>query len=146
MAQLVLTIVVGLLAGVAIGFQNPLTSLMAKRIGALEGAFVVHLGGTVIALVPLLALRGGGLGAWRSVPWYALGAGALGLVFLSSISYTIPRVGVAATVALIVAAQLGVSVALDHFGVLETIARPLDVQRAVGITMLVVGAWLVLRP
>ena len=34
-------------------------------------------------LVPLLFLRGGNLGNWRSLPWYALAAGTLGLIVVS---------------------------------------------------------------
>lgn len=146
MTQLIIAVLVGLLGGIAIGFQNPLASLMGQRIGAIEAAFVIHAGGAVAALVPVLALRGGGLDAWRGVPWYALGAGVLGVVLIASISYTIPRLGVAATVVLIVAAQLGVSIVLDHFGLLETVARRLDVQRALGFGLVVLGAWLVVRP
>lgn len=146
MAQIVLPVIVGLLGGIAIGFQNPLASLMGQRVGAIEGAFIIHIGGAAAAFLPVLALRGGGLGAWRGVPWYALGAGVLGVIVITAVSYTIPRIGVAATVVLVVGAQLVVSVLVDHFGVLEAIARPLDLQRLAGIVLLIGGAWLVLRP
>lgn len=145
MQAVLLSVFVGILGGVAIGFQNPLASLMGQRLGILEAAFVIHVGGTALAGVLLLPLGGGGLGAWRTVPWYALGAGALGVVLIGSIAFTIPRIGVAATVALVVAAQLVIGVWLDHVGLLETAVRPLSALRLLGCGLLLGGAWLVLR-
>ncbi|MEE8477284.1 MAG: DMT family transporter, partial [Gemmatimonadales bacterium] len=85
-----LPIIISLLGGVAIGLQNPLASLMGQRIGILQGAFIIHLGGTLLAGGLILAVPGGNLAAWRSVPWYALGAGALGVALVSAISFAIP--------------------------------------------------------
>jgi transporter family-2 protein len=118
---------------------------MSQHIGTMESVFIIHLGGVVVAGVLLLAMGGGNLGAWRSVPWYALGAGLLGLVILSAVSYTIPRIGAATTVALIVAAQLILSTLLDHFGLLGTSVRPFDLTRVVGIAVLFFGTWLMVR-
>jgi transporter family-2 protein len=48
-------------------------------------------------------------------------------------------------VSLLVAAQLGVGVALDHYGLLGLDLRPLEPGRLAGVGLLLVGAWLVLR-
>lgn len=137
--------IAALLGGVAVGLQGPLASIMSQRLGTLESIFIVHLGGAVLVGIPLLALRGGNLGAWRGVPWYALGAGALGLVILGAVSYTIPRIGVATTVTLIVVAELVTAAILDHFGLLETAVRPLDLTRLAGMLLLFVGTYLIVR-
>ena len=118
MENLFLVLAVGLAGGVAVGLQGPLTSMMSERLGTMESIFIVHLGGAILAGLPLLVARGGNLGAWRTVPWYALAAGALGLVVLGGVSYTIPRIGVATTVTLIVVAELITGALLDHFGLL----------------------------
>ena len=44
-----------------------------------------------------------------SVPWYALAAGTLGLIVVSGVSFMIPRIGVAASITLIIAGQLVIS-------------------------------------
>jgi uncharacterized membrane protein YdcZ (DUF606 family) len=75
---------------------------MGQRIGILQGAFIIHLGGTVVAGALILAVPGGNLAAWRSVPWYALASGVLGVALVSAISFAIPRIGVAATIGLVV--------------------------------------------
>ena len=140
-----IVVLLGLLGGLAVGLQGPLASLMTQRLGLLESIFIVHLGGALAVTVPLLLRGGGSLGEFRSVPWYALGTGLMGLVILSAVSYTIPRVGVAPTVTLIVAGQLALGVVLDHFGLLGAEVRHLDAQRLIGIVVLFIGVWLIVR-
>jgi transporter family-2 protein len=41
----------------------------------------------------MLASRGGNLRSWQEVSWYALSAGVLGLVIVTAIGYTVPRLG-----------------------------------------------------
>lgn len=145
MQTVLLVILIGLVGGVAVGLQGPLSSLMSQRIGTLESIFIVHFGGAVVALLPLLAAGGGNLGNWRNAPWYALVAGIFGLVVLGAVSYTIPRVGVATTIILIVAGQLTVGAVLDHFGLLGAMIRPVDWGRAAGLVVISVGVWLMVR-
>lgn len=145
MQTVLLAALVAFLGGAAIAVQSPLASLMSERIGSLESAFVVHLGGALIAGVPLLLVAGGGLDRWRTVPWYALASGGLGILLIMAISYTIPRIGVAATVALIVLAQLMVGAGVDHLGALGVDVRTFGPDRALGAVVMLVGAWLLLR-
>ena len=143
--QFFLPVIISLLGGVAVGLQNPLASLMGQRIGILQGTFIIHLGGTIVAGGLLLSVPGGNLAAWRSVPWYALGTGALGVTLVSAVTFAIPRIGVAATVGLVVATQIGLAAWLDHYGLLGLDVRLFDTSRFIGLVLLMLGAWLVLR-
>lgn len=145
MNPVLVSVLIGLLGGVAVGLQNPLAAQMGRRLGFLESAFVIHLGGAILAGIPLALMGGGGLGRWREVPWYVLWAGGLGVVLVSAVSYIVPRIGIATAVSLIVATQLGVGVLLDHYGVLGLDWRPLEPARAAGMALLLAGCWLVLR-
>jgi transporter family-2 protein len=145
MQSLVLVITLGFLGGIAVGIQSPLASLISQRLGLLESIFIVHLGGALCVAIPLILIGGGQLVAWRRVPWYALGAGALGLVVIGAVSAAIPRVGASATIILIVAGQLVVGVLIDQFGLFNTLIRPLDLLRVVGLALVLLGAWLVIR-
>ena len=135
----------GLAGGVAVGLQSPMASMITQRLGIFESVFIVHVGGALIALIPLLFYGGGKLGEWRSVPWYTLAAGVFGLVVIAAISYMIPRVGVAASIITVVTGQLLVGVILDHYGLLEATARPLDVTRVIGLVVMLVGVWLTIK-
>ena len=94
MNTVILIILIGLAGGIAVGLQSPMASMLTQRLGVFESVFIVHIGGALVALIPLL-IYGSKLAQWRSVPWYTLGAGIFGLVVIAAISYMIPRVGVA---------------------------------------------------
>ncbi len=145
MDTILFMILIGLAGGMAVGLQSPLASLISQRIGTLESIFIVHIGGALIALIPLLIYGGGRLSQWRTVPWYALGAGAFGLVVIGAVSYLIPRVGVAASITSIVAGQLIVATVLDHFGWLGAMERPLDPTRIIGLAVVLAGVWLTVK-
>ena len=145
MESILLIILIGLAGGVAVGLQSPMASMITQRLGTFESVFIVHIGGALIALIPLLIYGGGKLSQWRSVPWYALGAGIFGLVVIAAISYMIPRVGVAASITTVVAGQLMVGVILDHYGLLGASIRSLDVTRVVGLAVVLVGVWLTVK-
>ncbi len=145
MESILLIILIGLTGGVAVGLQSPMASMITQRLGVFESIFIVHIGGALIALVPLLFYGGGKLAQWRSVPWYVLGAGVFGLIVIAAISYMIPRVGVAASITTIVAGQMLMGVLLDHFGWLEAMQRPLDPTRVLGLAIVLVGVWLTVK-
>ena len=145
MQTLIPIVIVGLLSGVAVGLQSPLASMITQRLGMLESIFIVHIGGALVILIPLVFLRGGNLGNWRSLPWYALAAGTMGLIVVGGVSFLIPRIGVAASITLIIAGQLVISSVLDHYGLLGVHIRHMDVQRAFGLLVVFVGALLTVR-
>src|SRR6266540_4626536 len=145
MEPIILIILIGLAGGAAVGLQSPMASMISQRLGIFESVFIVHLGGAIIALLPLLFYSGGKLSQWRTVPWYTLGAGIFGLIVIGAISYMIPRVGIAASITAIVAGQLLVGTLLDHFGLLGASVRSLDITRVLGMAVVLVGVWLTVK-
>ena len=145
MSATVLILLVGIAGGIAVGLQAPLASMMGVRIGSMESIFFIHLSGAVAA-AGFLALEGGGnLSHWREVPWYALIAGVFGLAVIGAMNWTIPRIGIAPSILLILTGQLAVSLLLDHHGWLGVAARPVTLLRAAGILLVFAGTWLTLR-
>ena len=145
MESILLIILIGLAGGIAVGLQSPMASMITQRLGIFESIFIVHIGGAVIALIPLLLFSGGKLSQWRSLPWYLLGAGVFGLVVVASFSYMIPRIGIAAAITTIVAGQLLVGTVLDHFGLLGAAVRSFDATRLLGIAVVLVGVWITVK-
>ena len=87
---------------------------------------------------------GGSMKNWRSIPWYVYLAGTMGVGIITAIGFSIPRIGVAPTLTLIITVQLIVGVLMDHFGWLTT-TRPMDLTRLLGIVILFIGTWIILR-
>jgi bacterial/archaeal transporter family-2 protein len=134
------------------GLIVPLQALIVARVSFIMAspmlaALVNFVSGTV-ALVALLALSRTPLPTQTQIaqmPVYGWIVGFLGAFFVAQAAYTIPKLGAAATVALIIAGQMIGSLALDHFGILHS-AHPVSAQKAAGALLLLVGVFLILRP
>jgi transporter family-2 protein len=79
----------------------------------------------------------------RAKPWFVL-PGLLGTFFVFASLYGYKHQGAAATIALVVAAQLVTGLMLDGMGVTGA-ARSIGVQTLLGAAFLVTGALLVVR-
>jgi bacterial/archaeal transporter family-2 protein len=145
MQSMILVALVAIGGGVAISLQSLFSGVIGSRLGILESVFIVHFGGLLLAGALLLAVGGGRIAAWRAVPWYALCAGFLGVAIIAAISYAVPRLGLATTLTLSIITQLILGALLDHFGLFGATVHPLDLSRAIGIGVLFLGTWLVIR-
>ena len=134
-------------AGLAGSVQVALMSRLGERIGVL-GALAFSTAVTaVIAVLILLAARGS-LGAFsRAVhqPWWMLLGGVMGLLIVFTITYAGPRIGVAATVGILIAGQLAMGAAIDRWGLFGSQQIALHWPRVLGIVLLATGAALSLR-
>ncbi len=145
MTSFALLVIIAMIGGIAVVLQAQFTGLMDQGIGSIESVFITYFGGGTVIGIFMLILRGGNLAAWQNVPWYALGTGVLGLVIIGTIGYTVPRLGMVTAFTLIVATQYILGALVDHFGLLGATVRPLDVPRLVGMAILLVGVWLIVR-
>jgi transporter family-2 protein len=138
-------IILAAIGGVAVTIQGQFMALMDKNIGTLESVFITYSSGGILATAAMIAFRGGNLKAIQTVPWYALSSGLMGLVIVGTISYTIPRLGLSKAFTIIVASQFLLASILDHYGLLGAVVRPMDLSRLAGMSLLVVGVWLIVR-
>ena len=133
------------IGGIAVAIQGQFKGLIDKNIGTLESVFITYTSGGILAAVAMIASRGGNLKAVQTLPWYTLSSGLVGLVIVGTIGYTVPRLGLSKAFTIIVASQFLVASILDHFGLLGAAVRPMDLSRLVGMSLLVVGVWLIVR-
>lgn len=146
MGNLVALILIAAVGGVAVTLQAQFMGTVDRALGTLESVFITYGSGGLIIGLTMLALRGGNLGLWQTVPWYSLLGGVVGLIIVGTIGYSVPRLGLVATLTIVVAVQLISGAVVDHFGWLGAAIRPIDWMRVVGIGVLLVGTWLVVRP
>lgn len=137
-------VLIGLVGGMAVAIQAALAGIISDRMGLIENALIVFGSGFIFALVLFLAFRVGQPRDWSGLPWYVLLAGPLGIMIIISIGYTTSRFGLASALTLIIVSQLIVGTILDHYGWL-TIPRPMNLSRLIGIGLLILGTWVVLR-
>jgi transporter family-2 protein len=142
-------IAVGLTAvvGGLIALQAPINSVLGKRIGTLPAASVSFAIGTVV-LVLLALLVGGGfgkVGEARHLAWYYLLGGVLGAVYVTTVLLTVRTLGAGGVTAATIAGQLSASVVIDRMGILGLEKQAVTAPRLLGVVLLALGTFLVVR-
>ncbi len=142
-----LAAVLAVLAGLAGSVQVALMSRLGDRIGVLEALGFSTALTAVLAAVILLAVRFSLTGYARALhqPWWMLLGGVMGLLIVFTVTYAGPRIGVAATVGILIAGQLLMGAAIDRWGLFGSERIPLHWPRLIGIALLALGAALSLR-
>ena len=137
----------GILAGMLIAVQGPINAQLAQGLGMpLAAAAASFVAGSValIALTAVIAQAQGVTIAWRMPPWWMFVAGGcLGAAYVTSAIILTPRLGTAATMALIVAGQLSAGLLIDRMGWFDLAVRELSIGRVGGAVLLLVGALLI---
>jgi transporter family-2 protein len=145
MVEILIGVFIGLLGGVAVGLQSPLSGVLSEKVGGAASSFIIHTSGAILSGLLLLIRGGEKLGNWRNVPWYLYGLGSMGVVLYLTLSYTIPKFGATAAVALIIVGQLFTGFLLDTFGWLGLPARPVELTRIIAMVLLIAGAYLMVQ-
>lgn len=142
-----LAVVLTAIAGGFIALQAPINSVLGKQIGTFQAAFLSFaLGTVVLALIAGLVKGGlGTIGGARELTWYYLTGGVLGAVYVTTVLVTVRPLGAGGVVAATIAGQLTVSVLADHFGWLGIERDPAGAAKMLGIVLLGVGTYLVVR-
>ncbi|HUZ14657.1 MAG TPA: DMT family transporter [Gaiellaceae bacterium] len=134
-------------AGLAGSIQVALMSRLGERIGVLEALGFSATLTAALAVVILLLFRHslGGFGRAVHQPWWMLLGGVMGLLIVFTVTFAGPRIGVAATVGILIAGQLAMGAAIDRWGLFGTDRIALHWPRLVGLALLAGGAALSLK-
>ena len=135
---------------VAAGVAGAVQAAVMGELGERTGIFpALAFSGLVVAAVGLAALlvakqSFGGLGSVARQPLWLWTGGVLGSVVVLAITVASPRIGVTATIGILIALNLAVAGLIDHFGLFGFDRAPLTSQRVAGIVLLALGAALAL--
>lgn len=142
-----LAVFLSVVAGIAGAAQVAMMSQLGDRI-SIAGAVAFATLVTAVASVLILLVARHGVSAYAdalSQPWWMLLGGLLGLLIVFTITYAGTRIGVAATVGILIAGQLLAGAAIDRFGLLGSERIALHWPRLLGIVLLGTGAALSLK-
>jgi bacterial/archaeal transporter family-2 protein len=132
-------------AGALVAMQPPINSKLGHAIGNFAAATVSFLVGTLALLVVTVAAGGHHIGDVKHVPWWYLAGGFIGAVFVASSLITVRTLGAGGVVAATIAGQLTFSLVIDKFGLLGLPEKPLAATRILGVVLLALGVFLVVR-
>lgn len=126
--------------------QAGLNSEMGRVLKSPIYASIVSFVAGLIALIIyafITRMPFGNLREGLTLPWYYWLGGVLGAVYVYGLIVLTPRLGVALTFGLTVAAQMTFSLVMDHYGWLDVPVSPLSWSRVLGVLMIIVGVILI---
>jgi transporter family-2 protein len=132
-------------AGMLVAMQPPINSKLGSAVGTFAAATISFLVGTAVLFTVAVISGGTHLGGLRGVPWWYFAGGLIGAVFVASSLVTVRTLGAGGVVAATIAGQLTGAAVIDQFGLLGLSKTPLSATRVVGIALLAVGVFLVVR-
>jgi bacterial/archaeal transporter family-2 protein len=142
-----MAVVLALSAGLAGSVQAAVMGRLGERVGIFEALAFSTIVAVVVGFTSLLVVRQsvGGIGAAARQPVWLWTGGALSAFIVLAITVGPPRIGVTATVGLVIAGNLVMAALIDRFGWLGNEQIALNWQRVAGIALLAAGAALTLK-
>ena len=137
-----LTFAVVFLAGAVIAVQAAINARLGQALGnGMQAVLVSFTIGTVGALVYCLVEGGpvASLDILRAGPWWMWSGGLLGVAFVWSTIFAVPKIGVSVMFPLVVAGQMTAAIVLEHFGLLGAPTQPVSWARIGGVALVVLG-------
>jgi bacterial/archaeal transporter family-2 protein len=140
-------VVVTAIAGGLIALQPPINAELGRFTGNLQAGFVSFaVGALLIGAIVVLTGKAGGLSHASEPSWiYLLGGGVTGAAYVVTALITVSSIGAAGVVAATIVGQLSASVVIDRLGVLGLEEVPISLDRVIGVALLALGTYLIVR-
>jgi len=135
-------------AGSLVAMQAPINSMLGRSVGTFAAASLSFaIGLTVLVGITLVAGSGGfhNLGEAGDLKWYYLTGGVLGAIYVTSVLVSVRTLGAGGVTAATIAGQLTLAVIIDRLGWFGVDKHGFTVERVVGLALLAVGTFLVVR-
>ncbi len=126
--------------------QAAINSKLGGDLGSpILAAFVSFVVGT-LALFAYILVTGipiGNLTSLKNTSYISWTGGLLGAFFVASSVVLVPKIGVAFTFSLLIAGQMIITLVFDHYGLLGVPVKEVNIQRLLGIALIIGGAFMI---
>lgn len=136
-----------LIAGACLPLQAGINGLLSKQVSSvLAAALVSFLVGSLVLLVLMVAQREvPTASALRGLTWWHWSGGLLGAFFITCAAFAGPRIGALLFMTLVLAGQLMMALALDHFGWAGFRQAAISPGKIGGLLLILAGVWFIRR-
>lgn len=138
--------ILALLAGVGLPTQAGINAQLGLWTRSSISAALISFAVGTLALGIVTVVAAPPFPLWSSaaaLPWWIWSGGVMGAFFVAAATFIAPQLGATTMLALILAGQVVASVLFDHFGLLGYPLHPLNVQRSIGLLLLIAGVVLI---
>lgn len=137
---------VATISGIAMAVQGTINASLSQKTSLISATFIVHIIGTLLAFLVVMAWRDPLLKhPWSSIPWYLYLGGVLSVIIVGLVAVSIPKIGVCNATTAIIIGQVSMAVLIDHFGLFGMSRLAWSPWQLVGIGFFAVGAKLLFR-
>lgn len=137
-----LTLLAALAAGAVVPLQGGANAALGRALGHPLLATLTSLTVSILALIPLLlALRVPfpAFGAALAGPWWLWTGGLAGVFYLTAALTLSPVMGTSMFIAAVIAGQMVLSLAMDHYGWMGFPVRPVSGLRLLAVGLVIAG-------
>jgi len=134
--------------GCFIPFQGIITANLSKKIEHPYGAAFINFTGGALLFSMALILSPIALPTYKkmsTIPWYLFTGGIIGSLFIFGALFALPKIGSSSFFGLVVLGQLLMTLIVDHYGIFNLPIHKIDSIRVIGVSFLVIGAFLILK-
>lgn len=134
-------------AGSFLPLQAGINGQLARQVSSvMSAALISFLVGTVALFIVAAAQRElPSFTALKGLTWWHWSGGLLGAVFIATAAFAGPRIGALQFMVLVLAGQLSMALALDHFGWAGYREAPISVGKLAGLGLIIAGVWMIRR-
>lgn len=134
-------------AGIFMVVQSSINGQVRVRLGDPWQAAFLSTTVSTLSLFVIAAISSGSaiprFGRIADGPWWLWTGGLLGACIVAASLYLVTRLGSGVMFALMVTGQMAAAMVMDHFGVLGLPVHHVNVQRIVGVVLLLAGVALI---
>lgn len=136
---------IALLGGAAVPFLAAINAAYGTAIGNVPYAALTLCAVAFLTVLGTIVASGTAMptmDALKGASWWHFAGGCFFAVYVVSITFVAPKIGLANAIILVVVAQIFTAVLIDHFGLMGAAVQKLDWTRALGVVFLIAGVWL----
>jgi len=140
-------IILMLVAGLGIPTMASLNAMLGNRLNNTFLAVVILLSiALLVALILLLSTKGMPvMASTTKAPWYLYLGGVLFILYISSVTWVIPKFGVANSIGCVLFGQLIAMTLLDHYGAFGLAKYEISYMRITGLILMAIGIFIVVN-
>ena len=129
------------LGGIALAVQAPINAALGRSVDDGVAAAMISFGIGFLLLLAVVSLRGGlpGPAVLKAVPWWCWTGGALGAFYVWAVLWSVPRLGVVTTFAVLILGQLTAALILDASGAFGLAVKEITLQRVGAVALVSAG-------